>query len=387
MVPRKFKKINMNKIPLVKPEFDSRKIAQDLKAIATSGILTRGKYLVRFEGQLVNYLKVKYVFATSSCTTALHLALLAANIDPGDEVLTSDFSFPATGNVVVQVGAKPVFVDIDLETLCINIEDLKKKITSKSKAIMVVHAFGYPANMTKIRQIARKNKLILIEDAACALGSKHKNKLLGTWGDIGCFSFHPRKNITTGEGGAIVTNNPKIAKQIDILRNHGGVKKGHQWEFVKPGYNYRLSELQAALGTQQMPRIDQITRFRQEIAKKYLRQLKDVSGLILPQEPKDGFFNWQSFVVLLPQNINRDQVIEKLHRKKIESVLGTYAMHSQRSFRGYGYEAGDLPNSYFAYRQSLTLPLFAKMTDKELEYVVNTLKKILNPKFEILNNI
>jgi len=364
------------KIPLVKPEFDQRKLARDLAKIAQSGILTRGPYLAKFENQLRNYLKVRYALATSSCTAALHLALAAADIASGDEVLVSDFSFPATGNVVVQVGAKPVFVDIDLQTLCLNTEDLVKKITAKSKAIIVVHAFGYPAKMSQILAIARQHHLFVIEDAACALGSKHQGKFCGTWGDIGCFSFHPRKNITTGEGGAIVTNNLKIAQQIEILRNHGGVKKGYQWEFVQTGFNYRLSELQAALGAQQMPQIVKINRRRQKVAQKYLKALKNIPGLILPQEPKDGFFNWQSLVVLLPENLNRDQIIKKLRRKNIETVLGTYAMHSQKSFGKFGYKPGACPNSYYAYKHSLTLPLFSQMTDKEIKYVVEQLKKL-----------
>src|SRR3990167_6702689 len=234
----------MPKIPLVKPEFDYKKLTKDFEKIAKSGILTRGPYLAEFEKLLANYLKVKNVLATSSCTTALHLGLVAAGIKTGDEVLCSDFSFPATGNVIVQVGAKPVFVDIDLDTLCMDVGDLKKKITKsasrRTKAIMVVHAFGYPANMSEIMKIARKYRLLVIEDAACALGSKHRRKMLGTWGDIGCFSFHPRKNITTGEGGAIVTNNPKLAKKIEILRNHGGIKTEKGWQFVEVGFNYRL---------------------------------------------------------------------------------------------------------------------------------------------------
>ena len=367
----------MKKIPLVKPQFDWEELARDFRKIAQSGQLTRGQFLEKFEKQLKDYLKVRYVFATSSCTTALHLALLAAEIGPSDEVLTSDFSFPATGNVVVQTGAKPVFVDIDLDTLCMNINDLAKKITPKSKAIMVVHPFGFPAKMSEIIKIARKNKLIVIEDAACALGSSHKNKLLGTWGDLGCFSFHPRKNITTGEGGAIVTNNSQFAKSIEALRNHGGIKKFYQWEFVKTGFNYRPSELQAALGTQQMPHLTQLTLGRRKIARKYLRALKDIPGLILPNEPKDGFFNWQSLVILLPKNINRDQVIEKLRKKGIEAVLGTYAMHAEPSFKRLGYQVGDCPNSYDAYKHSLTLPLFAQMTDQELNYIVTNLKAIL----------
>ena len=278
----------MKKIPLVKPQFNHQKLAQDFKRISQTGQLTRGEFLTRFENQLKDYLKVKYVFATSSCTSALHLALLAAEIGPSDEVLVSDFSFPATGNVVVQAGARPVFVDIDLETLCLNTDDLTKKIKmrgKKSKAIMVVQAFGYPANMSEIIKIARKNRLAVIEDAACALGSKHKNKFLGTWGDLGCFSFHPRKNITTGEGGAVVTNNSRLAQKIEILRNHGGIKRNFQWDFVVNGFNYRLCELQAALGAQQMSHLDKLTLGRQKIARKYLRALRNIPGLILPYEP------------------------------------------------------------------------------------------------------
>lgn len=367
----------MKKISLVKPEFDPKKLCKDLLKIAESGTLTKGPYLARFEEQLRKYLKIKYVFATSSCTAALHLALVVSKIGPSDEVLTSDFSFPATGNVVVQVGAKPVFVDIDLETLCINLEDLKRKITKKSKAILVVHAFGYPANMGEISKIAKKHNLIVIEDAACALGSKHQNKMLGTWGDIGCFSFHPRKNITTGEGGALVTNNKKIAEEIEVLKNHGGKRTGTYFKFIRAGFNYRLSEFQAALGVEQMPKIDKITKARQNIARKYLRALKDVPGLLLPSEPKDGFFNFQSFVVILPKKINRDEIIKMLGKKNIESVLGTYAMHAEPSFGELGYRPGMVYNSLYAKEHSLALPLSAKLTDKEINYIVLNLKQLL----------
>jgi len=368
----------MKHIPLVKPEFDAKKLCRDFQKIAKSGTLTKGPFLAKFEKQLADYLPAKHVFATSSCTTALHLALVASGIKSGDEVLVSDFSFPASGNVVSQIGAVPVFIDIDLKTLCLNIDDLKTKITKKSKAIMVVHAFGYPANMSGIMQIAKKNNLLVIEDAACALGSAHKNKKLGNWGDIGCFSFHPRKNITTGEGGAVVTNDSKIAQKINIFRNHGGIQKNNKWEFVEIGYNYRLSELQAALGVQQMPKLDKIIQKRQKVVQKYLKLLKGLPGVSLSSAPSDGSFNFQSFVIILDKKYNRDEVINKLRSYGIESVLGTYAMHALPSYKKYGYNPGDLPNSFLAYRQSLTLPLYSQMTGEEIKYVADSLKSILD---------
>lgn len=368
----------MKKIPLIKPEFDTKKLALAFEKIAKSGILTKGEFLNDFELKLANYLKVKYVFATTSCTTALHLGLVALDIKSGDEVLVSDFSFPASGNVIVQVGAKPVFVDIDLETFDIDLEDLKKKITSKTKAIMVVHAFGYPADMSGIMKIAKKHHLAVIEDAACAIGSRHKEKYCGAWGDVGCFSFHPRKVITTGEGGAIVTNNPKIAERIAIYRNHGGIKTKKGMEFIESGFNYRLSELSAALGVEQLTKLETINKERRRIAKKYLDKLKNTPGLILPHLPPDGESNFQSFVVILPQKINREKMIEKLAKKNIETTLGTYAMHAQPAFRKYGYKAGQLANSNLAYQKSLTLPLPLKMTDQEIDYVVKNLKASLD---------
>lgn len=365
----------MKHIPLVKPEFDCQKLNHAFKEIAASGILTRGKFLAQFENDLKKYLKVKFAFAVSSCTAALHLALLTTGVRPGDEVLTSDFSFPATGNTIVQAGAKPVFVDIDIDNYCINIDDLKKKITKKSRAISVVHPFGYPANMSEIAKIARQYHLIVIEDAACALGSKHKNKFCGTWGDVGCFSFHPRKNITTGEGGALVTSNPKIAQKIEVLRNHGGQKnKDGAWDFIEIGFNYRLSELSAALGVEQLTKVEQIMAQRQKIALKYLSKLQGIEGVGLPTLPEDGLFNFQSFVILLPPNIKREAVIGHLKEKNIEAVLGTYAMHALKSFQKFGYKPGDLPNSYRAYRSALTLPLYSQMTQKEIDYVVREIK-------------
>lgn len=367
----------MKKIPLIKPEIDAVSLSRAIKNIAKTGILTKGPYLDQFQKSLEKYLCVKHAFATTSCTTALHLALVALDIKDGDEVLVSDFSFPASANVIVQVGAKPIFVDIDLKTFCLDLEDLKRKISKKTKAIMVVHAFGYPADMSEIAKIAKKHHLLVIEDAACAIGSKHKDKFCGTWGDVGCFSFHPRKVITTAEGGAIVTNNPEIAKKIEILRNHGGVITEEGWEFVEVGFNYRLSELQAALGVDQMKNVRKIIAGRIKSARKILKKLKNIPGIQLPEEPKDGVFNFQSLVILLPDKIDRADLISFMKKKNVEVILGTYAMHREPAYRRFGYKPGDLKNSDFAYHHSLTLPLYEKMTEKDINYVAINLAEYL----------
>lgn len=367
----------MKKIPLIKPKIDAQKLCQAVRKIAKTGMLTKGEYIQTFQHDLARHLKVKYVFAVSSCTAALHLALLAAEVKEGDEVLVSDFSFPASANVIVHTGAKPVFVDIDLHTFCMNIKDLQAKISKKTKAIMVVHAFGYPANMSEIMKTAKKHKFIVIEDAACAIGSKHQDRYCGAWGDLGCFSFHPRKLLTTGEGGAIVTNDPKLAERIEVLRNHGGIYTKKGWEFVKAGFNYRLSELAAALGVEQLKVLDQTIKKRQKLAHKYLKLLKSLRGISLPDEPKDGDFNFQSLVILLPENIDQDEMIKFLKTKNIETTLGTYAMHREPAFRGFDYKAGDIKNSNYAYHHALTLPLYEEMTEEEIDYVVKNVVQAL----------
>lgn len=366
----------MKKIPLIKPQIDAGKLSKAIGKISQSGILTGGEFLATFEKKLADYLGVKYVLAASSGTAALHLALASCGIKAGDEVLVSDFSFPASANTIVQVGAKPVFVDILLDTYCLDTEDLKQKITSKAKAIMVVHAFGYPAEMSKIKKIAQKEQLIIIEDAACALGSRHKNKFCGTWGDVGCFSFHPRKNITTGEGGACVTNNWKMRAKIALLRNHGGRKKDEVigMEFIENGFNYRLSELQAALGVEQMAHLAKLTLAKRKTGRKLFQALKTIPQISLPQEPTDGLFNWQSLVVLVQTKTLRDDLVRYLRKRRIESTLGAYAMHALKSFERFGYKPGDLKNSYRAYETTLALPCYGALQENEINYLVKEIK-------------
>ncbi|MFA5165757.1 MAG: DegT/DnrJ/EryC1/StrS family aminotransferase [Candidatus Paceibacterota bacterium] len=366
----------MNKIPLIKPEIPLAPTIKEIKRAFESGILTKGPNVLAFEKMIAKYVGTKYAFSTTSATTALHLSLVAMGVKQGDEVLVSDFTFPATANIVVQAGATPVLVDINLDTFNINFSDLEKKITPKTKAIICVDAFGNPINMKVLMGIAKKHNLKVIEDAACALGSRFGSNMSGGLADAGCFSFHPRKSITTGEGGMIVANDDSLAEKISILRNHGGVldeQLGYS-QFVEAGFNYRMSEVQAIMGISQMKIIEKIIKVRILIAEKYLKMLSGVKGITLPILKKGARHTFQSFVVLLDKNIDRDLVIKKMRSKGIETTLGTYALHAQPFFmRQYGYKAGNLNNSYTAFRQSLTLPLFGKLSDADLKYICASL--------------
>ncbi|NNL75553.1 MAG: DegT/DnrJ/EryC1/StrS family aminotransferase, partial [Desulfobacterales bacterium] len=269
---------------------------EELEAIAevlSSGYLSQGEKVKEFEKLVADYIGVKYAFATSSCTTALHLSLVALGIGPGDEVLVPDFTFPATANVVVQQQAVPILVDIDLDTFTINIEDLIAKITSKTKAVMPVHAFGLPADMDPILQLSKKHGFAVIEDAACALGARYKASQCGTFGDMGCFSFHPRKSITTGEGGMITTNNDVLAEKIGLLRSHGGIKREGRFSFEDAGFNYRLSEIHGAMGIQQIKKIDRILSKRHELALRLSEKLDCLETLITPKQPNYAQHTYQ----------------------------------------------------------------------------------------------
>ena len=367
-------------IPLTIPEINFKEIEKDLKKVLKSGILTKGPEVKQFEKMVAEYVGTKYAFATTSATTALHLSLAALGIGPADEVLVADFTFPATANVVVQQGAKPVLVDINLDNYNIDIKDLERKITKKTKAIIPVDTFGCPVDMISIMRIAKKYNLAVIEDAACALGAEYKGKKSGSLGDTGCFSFHPRKSITTGEGGIVVTNNSKLAKKISILRDHGGVFSKEQgfYRFEMAGFNYRMSEIQALLGIHQMKNIDKMINKKRKLAKIYSKKLSMIKEIKTPRDISYGKHTFQSYVVLLDKKINRNQVIKKMRKKGIETTLGTYALHAQPFFiKQFGYKPGQLKNSFEAFNRTLTLPFFLSITQKQINHIIKTLKNIV----------
>lgn len=366
-------------IRLAWPYTDEDEI-NEIRGVLASGYLTQGPKVAEFEEMVRAKVGTKYAFATSSCTTALHLSLVVLGVGPGDEVLVPDFTFPATANVVVQQGATPVLVDIHLATFAIDVEDAARKVTSRTKAIMPMHPFGLSADMDPILALAEKHGLKVVEDAATAIGATYKGHFCGAMGDLGCFSFHPRKVITTGEGGMIVTDDDGLAERIKLLRSHGGVRIGHWYQYEAAGYNYRLSDVLGAIGVAQMRKLQWIIDRKRELAQQLKQRLAEIEGITCPTDPPWGGHIYQSFVILVDSDVNRDQIIADLGERGIETTLGTYALHAQPFFqRRYDYSPNDLPNSYFAYRQTITLPLYAQMTKDDIEYISDSLAAALRP--------
>ncbi|HEY1105680.1 MAG TPA: DegT/DnrJ/EryC1/StrS family aminotransferase [Agromyces sp.] len=342
--------------------------------VLASGYLTQGPRTAEFERLVAAKAGVAYAFATSSATTGLHLALHALGVGPGDEVVIPDFSFPATANAVVETGATPVFVDIDLDTFNIDATLIEAAITPRTKAIMPVHAFGLCADMDAINAVAAAHGLPVLEDAACALAGSYRGRQAGSLGTAGVYSFHPRKVITTGEGGMITTSDPELADRLRVLRAHGAVRGELYMEFVDAGYNYRLSDVHAAIGVVQMSRLDGIVEERRARARVLDGLLADVEGARVPVVPEGIEPTYQSYVVLLDQGIDRDEVIRSMARRDVETTLGTYGMHLQPYFRDrFGIGDALLPNSTRAHRQALTLPLYEQLDERDLELVRDAL--------------
>ena len=277
------------------------------------------------------------------------------------------------------VGSKYLKYEKDLDAIDIKIdEDLQAKITSRSKAIIPVHTFGCAADMDPIMRIAKEHGLAVIEDAACAIGTTYKGDYCGNIGTLGCFSFHPRKVITTGEGGMITTNDPVLAEQIQLLRSHGGVRVNHWFKYEAAGYNYRLSDILGAMGVVQMEKLPWLIEQKRRLARQLIERLDNIPGIVLPVEPSWGGHIYQSFVILVDDQLDRDQLIDDLRDKDIETTLGTYAMHEQPFFqKNYGYVSGQLPNSHTAFKRTITLPLYPQMEEEHLDIIAAGLREVL----------
>ena len=362
-------------IPLASPDIREEDINKVVDVLR-SGMLVQGAQVAAFEQSIAAYLKVPHVLAASNGTATLHLALLAAGVGPGDEVIVPSFSYIATANVVELVGALPVFVDIDIDTFCIDTAQIEAAITPATKVIIPVHEFGLMADITPILEIAKKHKLLVIEDAACALGASDSGMLAGTGGDFGSFSLHPRKNITCGEGGVLVCKDREHAEKVSIIRNHGLSVSDGRVAFTEAGYNYRLTDIQAALVRSQFGRFEEILSKKQELVDVYLTELKH-DAVTLPSCPQGKKHSWQSFHLLLDDSIDRDLLIDKLKIAGIGTNLGAQCMPYQDYYaKKYKLDVPCLfPNGLRAYKHGLVLPLFEKLTSNDILHIVRTLEK------------
>ena len=362
-------------IKLAKPVI-SEEIIDKVVSVLRSGNLVQGQYVRLFEEKLQDYLGVENATIVSSGTAALHLALMALDIQNGDEVIVPAFTFPATANVVENVGAKPVFVDISLSDYCLDPALIEGAVTKNTKAIIVVHEFGQAADMEKIVGIARKHNLYLIEDAACAIGTRFDNRPVGAFGTLGCFSFHPRKIITTGEGGAVVTNDKALAEKINALRNHGLASSGAA-DFDYAGLNYRMTDFQAVMGYYQLSGLEEDIRKRIHLARKYRENLSVFNWLELPEPFENRRHIYQTFHVLLEGALDRVQFISHLKSNGIETNLGAQGLHLLPFYKNkYEYAASDFPQASRAFQHGLALPIGAHVAEGDIDFIAETMDAI-----------
>ena len=372
----------MYNISLSKQDITEREISA-VTDVLRSNALSLGPKLPEFEKKIADFVGAKYAVAVNSGTSALHLCVRALGITDGDEVITTPFSFIASSNCVIFEKAKPVFVDIEPDTLNIDIEQIEKAITSKTKAIIPVHVFGLPANMDAIMKIAEKYDLAVIEDSCEALGSKVGDKFAGTIGDCGTFAFYPNKQITTGEGGIIVTNREDVAQLATSMRNQGR-DEGMGWlAHSRLGFNYRISDINCALGGVQMERIDEILSAREAVAEKYNKLISQEIPEIIPlcSPPEGTTRSWFVYVVQLPDEFSaeqRDEIIK--HMRSIGIWCNNYfpPIHLQPFYiNEFGYKKGDFPVTEKVSERTIALPFYNRLADEDIEIVVKELKKKL----------
>jgi dTDP-4-amino-4,6-dideoxygalactose transaminase len=364
------------KIPLVdlKAQHDAIKdeIAGAISSVIAGTQFILGPEVKAFEPEIAAFIGVKYAVGVASGTDALHLALLAVDIQPGDEVITTPFSFIATAEAITRCGAVPVFVDIDPRTYNINPTRIEAKITRKTKAILPVHLYGQPADMAPILELARKHNLKVIEDCAQALGARYKDKRVGSLGNAGCLSFFPSKVLGAyGDGGMVVTNNPKIAEKAAILRNHGGQKK---YFSSVPGFNSRLDELQAAILRVKLRHLEEWLKTRRQKATLYSQLLGQIEGITPPYEAPDCHHIFNYYTVRLYRKLNRDRLREHLNSQGIATaVYYPLSLHLQQVYKPLGYQVGELPESEKAQEEVLSLPMYPELGDKEIEAIARAI--------------
>lgn len=357
-----------------------------LKEPLESGWLTQGPKVAAFEKTFAARHNVAHALATTSCTTALHLALATLGIGPGDEVIVPAFTWVSTANVVLYCGATPVFADVDPATFNIDVDDALRRVTSRTKAVIPVHLFGLCADIDALRT-ALPDHVRIVEDAACAAGAVYKGRPAGGLGDFACFSFHPRKSITTGEGGMLTTDDPALAEKAERLRNHGAsvseeVRHNGPRPYLLPdfnllGFNYRMTDLQGAVGLVQLGKLDGFIAARARAAATYRDALSGLNWLRCPEEPMNGQHAWQAFVTYVDPDgapLARNEIMERLEARGIATRPGTHAVHMLGYYRErFGLNPDDYPGARDCDRHSMAIPLHNRMTDDDYRYVIDNL--------------
>lgn len=371
-------------IPVIE-EDDIQAVVNTLK----SGFLVQGKQVKQFEEKVAELTGARYAIAVSNCTAALHLSLVALDISAGDLVIVPAYSWLSTANVVELCGATPIFVDVDAETFNLDINALEQQLAELSnvpatqhriKAVIPVHVFGQLADMEAISDLCQHYQVPVVEDAACALGATYRGKHAGTWGQLGCFSFHPRKALTTGEGGIVLTDDYQLATRIKALRNHGLDPEASSPQFVLAGYNYRMTDIQGALGCTQMQKFSRILDNRRLCAKRYT-QLLQGSSITAPMPRDTSEHAFQSYVVLLPEGLQayRSSLIQQLREQGIETTIGTYHMPMTQHFKTVGsYQVGDFHVADNIAGRALTLPVYEGLSLEDQSFVITTLLNTIN---------
>lgn len=376
----------MLKVPLTKPYFTNKEIGAVAKVIK-SGWVTQGRKVAELEKLVANFVGAKYAIATSNCTTALHACLLVLGIGIGDEVIVPSFTFIATVNSILYVGAKPIFIDIEPKTYNIDPDLISSLITKNTKAIMPVDQIGLTCDIAKIKKIARRYNLIVVEDAAPSIGAKYKNKMVGSIADATCFSFHPRKVITTGEGGIVTTNSKQLTDKLKVIRNHGAsvsdikrheAKKVIFEKYKVLGYNFRMTDIQAVIGIEQMKKLDWILKKRKYFAKRYNEKLSAIEEVEIPYSPPYTSHTYQSYIIRLTKKAKTKQVelMEKLLKKGIATRRGVMASHLEPLYKKL-FGKVILPETEKAAKETILLPLYPTITEKEQDYAIQSLKDCL----------
>lgn len=371
----------MERIPMSAPDLDENDI-QEVINVLKSGRLALGPRMIEFEELMKQYIGVKHAVAVSSGTTGLHILVRALGISEGDEVLVPSFTFAASVNVILYEKAIPVFVDIEPETYNLDPEDLERKITKRTKAIMVVDVFGHPAEWDEILRIAEKYNLKVIDDSCEALGAEYKGRKIGQFGDCACFAFYPNKQITTGEGGIIVTNRDEIAKLARSLRNQGRGEMNAWLYHERLGYNYRMDEMSAALGVSQLKKINLFLQKRDRVAEMYTEKLKKYSWVKTPVVKPYVRMSWFVYVITLEKGLDRDIVIEEMEKKGIPARGYFSPIHLQpyvkEMFKTY---EGMLPITEDISKRTLALPFHNNLKEEEIEEVIGILKEVVEERF------